>query len=80
MSPRGSRQKQTIFKVGPVRISPDDVKFKMLERDRLAALDDRDEAARWLGDPPKHRSALAQRSSVAPKKNSSGARVDLWKR
>jgi hypothetical protein len=32
-----------------------------IERDRLAALDNRTEAQRWLGDPPPHRSALAQR-------------------
>jgi hypothetical protein len=28
------------------RVSPDDVKFRMLERDRLAALDDRSDAQR----------------------------------
>jgi hypothetical protein len=29
-------------------------------------LDDRNDAARWLGDPPKHRSALAAKQSQAP--------------
>ncbi|MGA7098981.1 MAG: hypothetical protein WA704_06745 [Pseudolabrys sp.] len=39
------------------------MKFKMLERDRLATLDDRSDADKWLGDPPKHRSALAMKQS-----------------
>ena len=43
-------------------MSIDDIRFKLLERDRLAALDDRSEAAKWLGDPPPWRSALAQRN------------------
>ena len=42
------------------RVSPDDVKFKMLERDRLAASDTRTPAQVWLGEPPPWRSALAQ--------------------
>jgi hypothetical protein len=42
------------------RVSPDDVKFKMLERDRLAATDTRTPAQVWLGEPPPWRSALAQ--------------------
>jgi hypothetical protein len=46
-------------------MSIDDIRFKLLERDRLAALDDRSEAAKWLGDPPRHRSALAQRTRAA---------------
>jgi hypothetical protein len=45
-------------------MSIDDIRFKLLERDRLAALDDRSDAARWLGDPPKHRSALAQKRNT----------------
>jgi hypothetical protein len=32
-----------------------------IERDRLAAADNRTAAERWLGDPPPGRSALAQR-------------------
>jgi hypothetical protein len=63
MSPRGHRQKETLHKVERP-VSLDDVKSKMLERDRLAALDDRDAAARWLGDPPPWRSALAQRKQT----------------
>ena len=43
MSPRGSKQKPTAFKVEPRPVSPDDVKSKMRERDRLAVLDDRDD-------------------------------------
>jgi hypothetical protein len=42
------------------RVSPDDVKYKMLERDRLAATDTRTPAQVFLGEPPPWRSALAQ--------------------
>jgi hypothetical protein len=64
MTPPSKRQKQKVHRVGDFgRISPDDVKFKMLERDRLATLDDRSDADKWLGDPPKHRSALAMEQS-----------------
>jgi hypothetical protein len=42
-------------------MSIDDIRFKLLERDRMAAMDDRSEAAKWLGDPPLHRSALAMK-------------------
>jgi hypothetical protein len=60
MSPRGSKQKPTIFKI-QCPVSPDDVQVLIIERDRLAAADTRTEAERWLGDPPPGRSALAQR-------------------
>jgi ferric-dicitrate binding protein FerR (iron transport regulator) len=63
MSPRGHRQKETLHKVER-SVSPDDVKFLLLERDRLAAADDRTEAQRWLGEPPKHRSALAMKQTL----------------
>jgi hypothetical protein len=67
MSPRGSQQKKTVHRVGDAhRISPDDVKYRMLERDRLATLDTRTESERWLGDPPPNRSALAQRLMPPP--------------
>jgi hypothetical protein len=46
-------------------MSIDDIRFKLLERDRLAAADTRTEAQRWLGDPPLWRSALAQRNHGA---------------
>jgi hypothetical protein len=64
MSPRGTRQKPTIFKVHPRPISPDDLLSQVRERDRLAAADTRIEAQKWLGDPPPHRSALAQRKQT----------------
>jgi hypothetical protein len=67
MSPRGSRQKQTLHKVEPRRVSPDDVKFRMMEVERQKALDTRTEAERWLGDPPPERSALAQRNNPQAK-------------
>jgi hypothetical protein len=61
MSPRGKKQKPTLFKVQPRPVSPDDVRVLIIERDRLAAADTRTAAERWLGDPPPSRSALAQR-------------------
>jgi hypothetical protein len=64
MSPRGSKQKPTIFKVQPRPVSADDVRILIIERDRLAASDTRTAAERWLGDPPPHRSALAQRNRL----------------
>jgi hypothetical protein len=51
-------------------VSPDDVRSLEIERDRLAALDNRTAAERWLGDPPPDRSALAQKFRDTPKKNS----------
>ena len=69
MSPRGTRQKPIVYKViGKIRnISPDDIRARLLLRDQMAAQDTRDAAARWLGDPPPHRSALAQRATVPEK-------------
>jgi hypothetical protein len=64
MSPRGSKQKPTVFKVQPRPVSPDDVRALILERDRQAAADTRTDAQRWLGDPPPNRSALAQRKQT----------------
>jgi hypothetical protein len=64
MSPRGTNQKIATHKVEPRRVSPDDVKFLLTQRDRLAAADTRTEAQRWLGDPPPGRSALAQRKQI----------------
>jgi hypothetical protein len=50
----------------PNSMSPDDVRVRLLERDRLAALGNRSEAAKWLGDPPPWRRALAQRKWHRP--------------
>jgi hypothetical protein len=47
-----------------LHVSPDDIKSRMLERDRLAAADTRTEAQRWLGDPPLDRSALAMKQTL----------------
>jgi hypothetical protein len=60
MSPRGTKQKQSFTKVAP-SVSPDDVSKLIQERDQGIASDTRTAAERWLGDPPPHRSALAQR-------------------
>jgi hypothetical protein len=65
MGARGKKQKPVFLKIYEPRISPDDVKYLLNQRDRLAAADTRTAAERWLGDPPKHRSALAQRTRAA---------------
>jgi len=41
--------------------SPDDIKARLLEAADRERTDTRTEAQRWLGDPPRERSALAQR-------------------
>jgi hypothetical protein len=67
MSPRGSKQRETVHRVEmPRAISPDDLLARLNEVSARNAADTRTEAQRWLGDPPPHRSALAQRPSVAP--------------
>ena len=63
MPNRGKRMGPPLHKVQ--HVSPDDVQALVIERDRLAALDDRTAAQRWLGDPPPGRSALAQRNRAA---------------
>jgi hypothetical protein len=75
MGARGVKQKPVFLKVHEPRVSPDDVKYLLNERDQRAAADTRTEAERWLGDPPKYRSALAQRKNTAPVIN---AYARLW--
>ena len=48
-------------KVDERHISPDDVMRLLRQRDEREAMDTRTPAQVWLGDPPPHRSALAQR-------------------
>ena len=43
------------------RIDPNVLKHRFEERDARLANDDRNAAAKWLGDPPSARSALATR-------------------
>jgi len=61
MSPRGSHQKPNVYRADPGRLSPDDIKQRVIEAQAREAADTRTEAQRWLGDPPPGRSALAQR-------------------
>jgi hypothetical protein len=63
MPNRGKRVASPTHKVQ--HVSSDDVQALVIERDRLAAMDTRTEAERWLGDPPPHRSALAQQTRAA---------------
>ena len=46
------------------RVSPHDVKFRLIERDARQRADTRTEAEKWLGDPLTGRSALAQRKQM----------------
>jgi hypothetical protein len=66
MSRAGSRQQKIHQVLNPRNVSPDDIKAKLLLRDQLQAQDTRTEAQRWLGDPPPHQSALAQRGRLLP--------------
>jgi hypothetical protein len=47
------------------RVTPQDVARRFAELDQRIALDTRTEAQKYLGDPPPHRSALAQRAGKA---------------
>jgi hypothetical protein len=60
MSPRGTKQRPSLPKSRPTSHRMDVLKL-IQERDRCIASDTRTAADRWLGDPPPHRSALAQR-------------------
>jgi hypothetical protein len=62
MPPRGSlidRAKGLLTIYPRPRLA--DIKKRLADRDQLQASDTRTAAEKWLGDPPPHRSALAQR-------------------
>jgi hypothetical protein len=60
---RGSKTGPSLLQIEPrANVSPDDIRVRLMERDRQEAADTRTEAQRWLGDPPPGRSALAQRN------------------
>jgi hypothetical protein len=56
---------------GHHRIDPDTLRGRVQEREQREASDDRTEAQRWLGDPPRSRSALA--GLQKPGKNKAGS-------
>src|SRR5262245_10230237 len=63
------------------RVNPDEARQRMAERDTRLAGDARAEAERFLGDPPRSRSALAQASQdPIPRRSATGWRVDLWRK
>jgi len=66
---------------GRWRVSAADKAARFAERDARLAADDRSEAQRFLGDPPRDRSALAQASTpaTAPQRGKAW-RVDLWRK
>ena len=45
--------------LGTHPVKPNDVRDRLAERDQRQAADDRTEAQRWLGDPPRNRSAAS---------------------
>jgi hypothetical protein len=66
------------------RVSAADLTARLAERDARLASDTRSEAQRWLNEPPRDRSALAQGSAQTPvprrSSSSKGWRVDLWRK
>jgi hypothetical protein len=63
------------------RVGATEAKARLQERDARIAADDRTEVERFLGDPPRDRSALAQGRDVpASRRDANGIHVDLWKR
>jgi hypothetical protein len=68
MGKPGQRQRPSLHRVGfNERISPDDILARLMDKDQREAADNRTAAERWLGDPPPHRSALAQKKSPSRK-------------
>jgi hypothetical protein len=68
MPPHGSKTGPSLLKIQPRgAVSPDDIRHRLMERDRQEAADTRTAAQRWLGDPPPHQSALARRATVPEK-------------
>jgi hypothetical protein len=78
MSPRGTKQAATLHRVPNDRVSPDDVKARIIEAQARARADTRTDAQRWLGDPSPDRSALAQRQTVAPSRSAAAPRFANW--
>jgi hypothetical protein len=63
------------------RVPAQDAAARLRERDERLRHDNRDEIARWLGDPPPGRSALATAGKQnARARTAAGTRVDLWER
>jgi hypothetical protein len=54
MGPHGSKNpNRLLLKIEPRgSVNSDDIRHRLMERDRQIALDTRTEAERWLGDPP----------------------------
>ena len=63
MSPRGSKQAETVHRIAHRAYSPDDIRARLIEAQERERSDTRSEAQRWLGDPPPERSALAAKLS-----------------
>jgi hypothetical protein len=65
MAPKGShdRQPRTLLKTEP-RAPPADVAERLRDLERRLAMDSRTEAERWLGDPPRDRSALCRSKTI----------------
>ena len=59
------------------RVHPQEAEQRFAERDARIAADNRSPAEKYLGDPPRHRSALAQDRNP---RRGVGWRVDLWRK
>ena len=66
------------------RVHPQEAQQRLQERDQRIAADTRTEVERFLGDPPRDRSALASSPTrdgdLMPRRRAAGARVDLRRR
>jgi hypothetical protein len=59
MTKPGQKQRPTVHKVA-ANVSPDDVRYLEIQRDRRLQADQRTDAEKYMGDPDYARSALAQ--------------------
>jgi hypothetical protein len=77
---RAMARPNNLNKVPPRPYSPDDIKARLIEAAERERLDDRSPAQRWLGDPPRHLSALAQRRPPAARETAAAPSVPRVKR
>jgi hypothetical protein len=62
------------------RVHPQEAQQRLQERDQRIAADTRTDAERFLGDPPRERSALMQGQQGLQPRRGKSWRTDLWKR
>jgi hypothetical protein len=80
--PRRRKLTAAVFVDVDRRVDPRDARQRMAERDQRERADTRSEVQKFLGDPPRDRGALGNKT-IQPTPQSNSARhprVDLWKR